>query len=145
MVSLNWNVGNVPPSVHHHKPSLPQLWLLSLTQVMFECLLTAKRFSVQVDPTSVPLNRGVDVAAAPVVPLRVPDLMVENLHRPRPSHCLENFGDFPVVNLDRKTERDDECLVSKKYNLFYYVGLVELLRGETGRMLDKLKGVPVHP
>ena len=105
MVSLNWNVGNVPPSVHHHKPSLPQLWFLSLTQVVFECLLTAKRFSVQVDPTGVPLNRGVDVAAAPVVPLRVLDLMVKNLHCPCPSHCLESFGDLPVVNLGG--DRDD--------------------------------------
>ena len=145
MVSLNWNIGNVPPCVHHHEPSLPQLWLLSLTQVMFECLLTAKRFSVQVDPTSVPLNRGVDVAAAPVVPLRVPDLMVENLHRPRPSHCLESFGDFPVVNLGTQRETMNVWSTINTTDLLYNVGLVKLLRSETGCMLNKLEGVPVHP
>ena len=111
MVSLNRKIRNVPPRVQHHEPSLPQLGLLSLIQKVFECLLTAKRCSVQVDPAGVPLHGGVDVAAAPVVPLRVPDLMVKNLHRLSPSHCLESFGDLPVVNLG--ADRDNGCLSMK--------------------------------
>ena len=96
------------------------------------------------DPTSVPLNRGVDVAAAPVVPLRVPDLMVENLHRPRPSHCLESFGDFSVVNLGRQRDTMNVRSTINTTDLLYDIWLVKLLRSETGCMLDKLEGVPVR-